>query len=161
FTKALAWTDEAVAQAEAVDRAYWLVHACCGSGLVHLRRGGFDQASLVAGRAVELCRGRGFPAVWARPPALPRAADDDGGRFTEAIPLLARAAEIASVLGAPILGFLGEAYLLAGRSNEALAIATRAFELSRERAERGWQAWSLRLLGDVRGRGERPDVDSA
>src|SRR5262249_41451196 len=161
FTKALAWTDEAVAQAEAVDRAYWLVHACCGSGLVHLRRGVFDQASLVAERAVELCRGRDFAALWAMPAAILGAAYAHAGRFTEAIQLLTRAAEIASVLGAPILGFLGEAYLLAGRSNEALAIATRAFELSRERAERGWQAWSLRLLGDVRGHGERPDVDSA
>jgi len=161
FPEAVARTDEAMARAEAVDRAYWLVHACCGSGLVHLRRGVFDQATVVAERAVALCRGRDFAALWAIPAAILGAAYARAGRFAEAIPLLERAAEIGSMLATPILGFLGEAYLLAGRPNEASAVANRALELSRERGERGWQAWSLRLLGDVTAGRERPDVESA
>src|SRR5262249_61488566 len=71
FAKALAWTDEAVRQAEAVDRAYWLVHARRGSGVVHLRRGGFGQATLVPGRAVGRCRGPDFPPLRGVPPGLP------------------------------------------------------------------------------------------
>src|SRR5262249_61433542 len=129
--------------------------------VVHVRRGVFDQATVVAERAVAVCRGREFPALWAMTAPVLGAAYARGGRFAEAISLLERAAEIASKLDTPILGLLGEADLLAGRRNEGAAVANRALQLSRERGERGWQAWSLRLLGDVIAGREQPDVESA
>ena len=94
-------------------------------------------------------RGRDFAALWAIPAAILGLAYARTGRFTEAVPLIERAAEIASMLGAPILGFLSEAYLLSNRLDEASSVAHRALELSVERRERGWEAWSLRILGDI------------
>jgi DNA-binding SARP family transcriptional activator len=161
FPEAIARADETVALSEAADRAYWLVHACSGAGLVHLRRGEFARAVTLAERAVELCRGRDFAALWAIPAAILGAAYARAGRCAEAIQLLEQAAEIASVLGAPILCFLGEAHLLAGRPNEASAVAKRALELSLAHGERGWQAWILRLQADLAGSLDRPDVAAA
>jgi tetratricopeptide (TPR) repeat protein len=161
FPEAIARADETVALSEAADRVYWLVHACSGAGLVHLRRGEFARAAAVAERAVELCRGRDFAALWAIPAAILGAAYARAGRCAEAIQLLEQAAGIASVLGAPILCFLGEAHLLAGRPNEASAVAKRALELSLAHGERGWQAWILRLQADLAGSLDRPDVAAA
>jgi len=56
---------------------------------------------------------------------------------------------------------LGEAYLLAGRPEDARVCADRAVMLARERGERGYEAWSLRLLGEVASHHSRPDVATA
>jgi tetratricopeptide (TPR) repeat protein len=56
---------------------------------------------------------------------------------------------------------LGEAYLLAGRSEGAAELAGRAFDLSVCRKERGHQAWSLRLLGEVAAHRDPPDAEQA
>ena len=56
---------------------------------------------------------------------------------------------------------LGEAHLLAGRLEEAHALAERALALAREHQERGNQAYALRLLGDIAAHRDPPDVDQA
>jgi tetratricopeptide (TPR) repeat protein len=56
---------------------------------------------------------------------------------------------------------VGEAYLLAGRSEEAVRLARRALELCREHNERGHQAWTLRLLGDIASHPDSPDTETA
>ena len=53
---------------------------------------------------------------------------------------------------------LGEAYLLADQLDNARACANRAVMLARGRGERGYEAWALRLLGDVTTHRARPDV---
>jgi DNA-binding SARP family transcriptional activator/tetratricopeptide (TPR) repeat protein len=161
FPEAMECTSETVALAEAAGNAYWLVHACCGVGLVHLRRGDFAEARAVAERAVELCRGRDFTALWAISAAILGSAYTGLGQAAEAIQFLEQAAEVAASHGAPVLGFLGEAYVLAGRPNEAAAVAKRALALALERAERGWQAWILRLQGDIAAGLETPDIARA
>ncbi len=159
FSEALARTDEAIATATAADNVYWLVYACSGAGLVHLRRGAFDEARAVSERAVALCSGRDFTVLWAMPAAILGLACARAGRFAEAIPLLERAADLASILGVPILTFLAEARLLAGRDDEAAAVATRARELAAQREERGWEAWAWWMLGEIAA--TRADVSSA
>jgi DNA-binding SARP family transcriptional activator/tetratricopeptide (TPR) repeat protein len=161
FGEAIRRTDEAIVMAEEADNAYWLVHACFGSGLVHLRRGDFDEATTVAERAVELCRGRDFAVLWAIPAAILGFAYAQAGRFADALPLLERAADLASMLGAPILAFLGEALLLSGRPEDAQAVADRALQLSLERRERGWEAWTLRLQSEIAARREAGAVATA
>ena len=47
------------------------------------------------------------------------------------------------------LNLLGEAYLLTGRNAEANEVAERSLKLCREFRARGYEAWSLRLLGDI------------
>ena len=89
-----------------------------------------------------------------------------GGRVADAVPLLTQAMEqtIATEMG----GYqalcslpLGEAHLLAGRLEEAHALAERALALAHEHQERGNQAYALRLLGDIAAHRAPPDVDHA
>jgi tetratricopeptide (TPR) repeat protein len=54
-----------------------------------------------------------------------------------------------------------EAYLLAGRINEAAQFAGRALELARTHNGRGRQAWLLRLLGDITVHRILPDIAPA
>ena len=56
---------------------------------------------------------------------------------------------------------LGEAYLLADRLDDARACADRALILARGRGERGYEAWALRLLGDIGSHHAHPDVATA
>jgi tetratricopeptide (TPR) repeat protein len=56
---------------------------------------------------------------------------------------------------------LGEAYLLAEEVESARACADRAVMLARGRGERGYEAWALRLLGEIAGHHARPDVPTA
>ena len=57
--------------------------------------------------------------------------------------------------------WLSEAYLLAGRMDEAIQVAGRALELSLDRKQRGHQAWALRLLGEIHSRPDPPEVEKA
>jgi tetratricopeptide (TPR) repeat protein len=52
------------------------------------------------------------------------------------------------------LVYLGEVRLLAGRLEDARAFAARALTFARERGQRGYEAWALRLLGEVTARRE-------
>jgi tetratricopeptide (TPR) repeat protein len=82
------------------------------------------------------------------------------------VPLLTQALEqtIATEMG----GYqalctlpLGEAHLLAGRLEEAHALAEQALALARGHQERGHQAYALRLLGDIAARRDPPESDQA
>jgi len=59
------------------------------------------------------------------------------------------------------LAWLSEAYLLAGRMEDAIALAGRALELSREHKELGHQAWALRLFGEIAAQRDPPGVEPA
>jgi tetratricopeptide (TPR) repeat protein len=87
-------------------------------------------------------------------------------RIAEAVPLLTQALEQTTVIDVIVLQALcllslGEAQLLAGRLEEALALAERALILAREHQERGNEAYALRLLGDIAARREPPERDQA
>ena len=56
---------------------------------------------------------------------------------------------------------MGEAHLLAGRLEEAHALAERALALAREHQERGHQAYALRLLGEIAAHSVPPEVEQA
>jgi tetratricopeptide (TPR) repeat protein len=76
------------------------------------------------------------------------------GRLPEALTLLEQAIRQYAAMrgGAPHPPFdvwLGEAYLRAGRLDEAWTQAQRALEFSRAHQERGNEAYALRLLGEV------------
>ena len=86
------------------------------------------------------------------------------GRVVEALPLLEQAVEDISTryVGYTLwVAWLGETYLLASRTADALTCALRALELSRTHKERGHQAWTLRLLGDIAMHRDPPDIDQA
>jgi hypothetical protein len=47
------------------------------------------------------------------------------------------------------VGYVSEAYLLAGHMQEAVQLAGRAFDLSGAHKERGHESWALRILGEI------------
>ena len=59
------------------------------------------------------------------------------------------------------LVWLGEAYLLEGRLDDARERAQEAVSLARRHQERGHEAWSLRLLGDIASHRDPPSVETA
>jgi tetratricopeptide (TPR) repeat protein len=56
--------------------------------------------------------------------------------------------------------YLAEACMLAEQQEDALAAAERALTLARDRGERGYEAWALRLLGEIASHSDRPDVEA-
>src|SRR5262249_8982375 len=56
---------------------------------------------------------------------------------------------------------LGEAHLVAGRLEEAHALAESVLALTRKHQERGNEAYALRLLGDIAARREPPAIEQA
>jgi predicted ATPase len=87
------------------------------------------------------------------------------GRLAEALPLLEQATERAQHVDrrreTQWLTYLSEAYLWAGRPNDAHAVADRLLALSRERGERGIEARGRYLLGEIAMQCEPPNVEEA
>jgi tetratricopeptide (TPR) repeat protein len=89
-----------------------------------------------------------------------------GGRVADAVPLLTQAVEQTMVrervdIQALCLLPLIEAYMRAGRLEEAQALAERTLVHAREYQERGHEAYALRLLGEVAAHRSPLDVDEA
>jgi predicted ATPase/class 3 adenylate cyclase len=88
-----------------------------------------------------------------------------GNRAREAVGYLERAVEErAAGHGATHAlwrGWLAEAYLLTGRRQQAIDHAERALHLARQRAERGREAYALRLQAEIAATAEPPDAEQA
>jgi tetratricopeptide (TPR) repeat protein len=89
-----------------------------------------------------------------------------GGRIADAVPLLTQALEQATATTTVIHQALcrlslGEAHRLADRLEAAHGLAERTLALTRERQEHGYQAYALRLLGDIAARREPPEREQA
>jgi tetratricopeptide (TPR) repeat protein len=55
--------------------------------------------------------------------------------------------------------WLGEGYVLAGRLAEAMQLGQQALEVTRTQKQQGYQAYALRLLGDVAAHRTPPEVE--
>ena len=76
------------------------------------------------------------------------------GRMAEAVPLLEEAVAHAESIGfmhghSLVLAMLAEGYLRVGRLDDASRVAGDALTLARKLGERGWEAWTLRLVGEI------------
>jgi tetratricopeptide (TPR) repeat protein len=82
------------------------------------------------------------------------------GRINEALHLLDQVVvrEETGGGGNYVIIALSEAYLVAGCPENATQLAERALRLSRDRRERGYQAWALRLLGEIALHGSPSDI---
>ena len=87
------------------------------------------------------------------------------GRTVEAIRLLEEAVEGPSwtqTEGQSLRTiWLSEGYLLAGREADARVTAQRALGLARQYKERGHEAYTLRLVGEIAAREDPPDIGKA
>ena len=76
------------------------------------------------------------------------------GRTTEAVRLLEEGVEAITAMRIPgyrlfFIRSLSEAYLVVGRIAEAREHAQQAVSVTRTHQARSWEAWGLKLLGDV------------
>ncbi len=105
-------------------------------------------------RAVDLCKTWNFLVGSPTSAALLGYAYTLSERIAEGLPLLIEAVAQSSstrILFSNSLeaACLGEACLLADKVDNAVKVAEHAFEVARERNERGYQAWILRLQGEI------------
>jgi tetratricopeptide (TPR) repeat protein len=158
---------ESIRIAEALDHPFSVVVGCLELAYLKTIRGELSQAAGLIERALAQCR------EWNTTSHTPIATASLGhvyawsGRIEEGLSCLQQALTAYEVAG--IVGFhhslsveqLAEAYLLADQVENARAGADRAVMLARGRGERGYEAWALRLLGDIASHHARPDVTAA
>ena len=155
FEQGLTHGLEGVRIADVVDQPFSLITAYAGVGVLHLRKGELLKATAVLERGIMLCQARDLPVLFPTVASRLGAAYVLLGRLEEALPLLERAATEATLMRrlsghALRVTHLGEAYLAAGRIKEALAAVAQALDLARKHKEGGYQAWALRLLGEIK-----------
>jgi tetratricopeptide (TPR) repeat protein len=164
--EALAVGEETLPMADATRHRSVLVVTCWGLGLCQIRRGDLSPAIAVLEQALDACRAAEQPGYlpWGGAPlgyayAL-------AGRLADAIPLLEEASETGAAKGiwadqSLRVAWLGEAYLLDRRHDDAVATTVRALELAQRYEERGNEAWILRLFGEIATQQAPPDAAQA
>ncbi len=165
FAEAKSHAQEALRIAEDADHPFTLAEALTGAGSVSLAQGDLDRAIDALERARALIRAWDLQpwAVLARLgyayalSARPR----EGRSLLEEVARDVTTMSSMSVSQAMQLAWLGEAYLLEGRLDDALERAEQAVSLARHHHERGHEAWGLRLLGDIVSHRDRPAVEMA
>jgi class 3 adenylate cyclase/tetratricopeptide (TPR) repeat protein len=158
--------EDAVQIAETGDHADSLIIACVGLGTLYLQQGELPQAIAALERGASLSEDEHLAQLFPLIAAPLGAAYALCGRVAEGVSLLETAVERAAAMNfmgiqARRVAWLSEAYLLAGRRNEAMDLAVRALDLARAHQERGHEAWSLRLLGDIHTQQDPPAVEPA
>jgi len=160
FAEALACAREGVALGERPEHPWSLAGAYMTVGFVQLSRGQPDEAAPVLDRGLAFSREMDITAwlpmlLCARGLAHARIGNvpdgvsmlEEGVRRGSALRILSRQALR--------LSWLAEGYLLAGRVDEALEVATEAYRLAEQHAERGYAAIATRMLGETAERAGR------
>jgi tetratricopeptide (TPR) repeat protein len=166
FPEGMPHAEEAVRIAEAVNHPNSLIYAYLAVGFLSLRQRDCSRAIPVLERSLDLCRVLNFQAMFPDTAAALGCAYAFAGRIAEALPLLEQVEQIDTskgTIGGQSLrvGYLSEAYLLAGRMQEAVQLAGRALDLARAHKERGHEAWALRLLGEIATHQAPPEIGPA
>jgi tetratricopeptide (TPR) repeat protein len=158
--------EEGLQIAEAVAHPSSLMWANYGLGLLALRQGDVPRALPRLERAMSICQEADLPLFAPRMAAALGAAYTLGGRVADAVTLLTQAME--QTVAIEMAGFqalcslpLGEAQVLAGHLEEAHALAQRTLALAHEHQERGNQAYTLRLLGEIAARRQPQETAQA
>jgi class 3 adenylate cyclase/tetratricopeptide (TPR) repeat protein len=166
FTEGVARGEEEVRVAEAAEHLSGLIVAYCGMGRLSLRKGDFHKAIPVLERGLRLCEIENVSTMFiltASPLGYVYALS---GRVAVALSLLEQVVEAAERSGflydhALYVSWLGEAYLLADRKEDAVVLAQRALERAREHKERGHEDYALHLVGDIAAHRDSPESASA
>lgn len=159
FDEAVTCAEEAIRIAEALDQPYSSITAWRAVGKLYSVRGEFPSAITVLERALHVA------TRWQLTVREANIMEDLGlayvcsQRLAEGLDLLERAGKVYEVAGRrDAAGTIGEAYLLAGRLEEAAANARLALPQARARSERRLEAHALWLLGGIAARRDPPDL---
>jgi class 3 adenylate cyclase/tetratricopeptide (TPR) repeat protein len=155
--------EEVVRIAETVGQPFSLVGAYLALSYIYVVKGDVEKATLLTERSLDICHSAEIVSEVSRAVAQLGYAYSHSGRIAEAVTLLEQAVEKPTIRRSysQQVSWLGEAYLLAGRREEANQAASRGLTLAREKKERGYEAYTLRLLGEIAARDDSPDVREA
>ena len=158
--------EEGLRIAETVNHPFSLINACYGVSVVYLRQGDVQRAIPMLERAMGLCQDWHILLFLPRQAAALGLAYALDGRVAAGLALVEQGVEQAVARGRPRslvlpVACLSEAYLLAGRLEEAHQRAAQALDLARQYQQRGHQAWALWLLGESTARQASPEVEPA
>jgi tetratricopeptide (TPR) repeat protein len=166
FTDGLAMAEEGLRIAETVQDPFSQIEACYGVSVVYRRQGDMPRAIPMLERAVGLCQEWHIPLFVPRYTAALGLTYALAGRVAAGLALVEQGMQQAVTRGRPrgltLVGiWLSEAYLLAGRLEEARQRAAQALDLACQHQQRSIQAWALWLLGESTARQAYPEVASA
>jgi tetratricopeptide (TPR) repeat protein len=154
FTDGIASGEHGVQTATALDQPFSQIWAEFSLGYLYLRKGDLDKAAHILERALDRLDRHHIPFVFPFVASLLGATRVSSGQLSEGLELLEHALEVAvsmknELFRVLLLGWLSEGYSLTGRTGDAFEHAQHALKLSRDYKERGWEAWTLRLLGEI------------
>jgi len=166
FAEGMVLGEEGLRIAEAMAHPGSLMFASYGVGLLALRQGDLSRAFPLLERAVGLCQDADLPVYFPWMAAALGAVYTLSGRVADAVLLLTQAMEQTTAMDNVVAQALcrlslGEAQLLAGRLEEAHALAERALALAQAHQECGHRAYALRLLGEVAAHRDPIEVEQA
>jgi tetratricopeptide (TPR) repeat protein len=145
---------EALRFAEQIEHAFGSIYADFALGLTYLRMGELKTAIEVLERGMERCTVADIPVQFPLVASPLGFAYVLAERVDEGIKLLEKAVGQTAfkkrVSGQAFrVSLLSEAYLRAGRLDDAATQAALALELSQAYRERGREAWILRLMAEI------------
>ncbi|HKA63101.1 MAG TPA: AAA family ATPase [Methylomirabilota bacterium] len=156
FDEAIACACDGLAIAQDADHPWSTAGSHMTLGVVLLTRGCLDEAAPVLDRGIAFARemdltawlpmllcARGIVQCRLEPGSVGLATIEEGVQRGTALRILSRQAQR--------LTWLAEAYLLAGRSDDAAAAAADAHRLATEQGERGSAAGALRMVAEATG----------
>jgi tetratricopeptide (TPR) repeat protein/class 3 adenylate cyclase len=163
FVEGIAYGEETARIAETAGHLTSTIMTQDRLGLIAFRQGEIQQAIVMLEHALAQCRAADIPLYLPAIMATLSLAYARSGQVTEALHLLDQV-EVRQTTGGGgdrVMLHLGEACLLVGRVEEAHRLAERLLTLSRDRKERGNQAWALWLLGEIAAQRRPPDAEQA
>ncbi len=166
FTEAEVRAAEAIEIAERSNHLYSIYHAYNGRGYLFVYQGDWTNAVNFLQKAVSICELANFPYMYNATIALLGYSLACNGKISEGIHLLEDSVEKTKIVGMMFfhtmaLFYLGEAYLIAGQIEKAMRTAKRVQEMCQKFKTRGYEAWSLRLLGNISSHPENLNYDGA
>jgi tetratricopeptide (TPR) repeat protein len=166
FADAMNCADTARWLAETAGRRLDLGYALRAALFTYLWKGDFDHARAWGERLFELSRAEDLGVTQSMGLAMLGYAEALSGHMARARSLLQEA--LAGSAERHVSGFdplfgawLGEVLMLEARFVEAHDRTHIALALARGRRQRGYEAWALRLLGEIGAHGGPPDFASA
>jgi tetratricopeptide (TPR) repeat protein len=157
FEQAIAYGEEGIRLADSLDHPYSQVFALWMLGRAHVIRGNLGDAIRLHERGLALSREWKLSLYSLHHMASLGYAYALSGRAPDGIPFLQDAQTAIGTIRYGLadvifLVDLGETYIAADRLADALDVSGRVLALARERGHRPYEAWALRLLGEVTGR---------